>query len=181
MSSQIPAELMLEIPLLKNLSVDEIRDLMAVAEDRQYEAGSIIFDEGTCERALYVVLYGQVEIRLPVTELDDAAVTTIAGPSVVGESSFFHAAPHTAAVHCLTDVRAIRVGREQYDELAKMKPLVAFKLATSAAEILACRLQETDRWIEELLLELPGAQTAASWRNFRSRVGFNFEPQRWGP
>jgi aspartate ammonia-lyase len=181
MSSQIAAELMLEIPLLKNLSVDEIRDLLAVAEDRQYKAGEIIFDEGTGERALYVVLYGQVEIRLPVSEFDDAAVSTIIGPSVVGESSFFHPAPHTAAVHCLTTVRAIRVGRDEYDRLATSKPLVAFKLATNAAEILARRLQETDRWIEELLQEVPGAQIAASWRNFRSRVGFTFEPHRWGP
>jgi CRP/FNR family cyclic AMP-dependent transcriptional regulator len=181
MPSNIAAELLLEIPLLENLSVDEIRELLAVAEDRQYEADQTIFDAGTVERALYVVLYGQVEIRLPVTAWDEAVVTTITGPSVFGESSFFYPTPHTATAHCLTAVRAIRLTREAYDRLADTKPPVALKLASNAAEILAQRLQETDRWIEELLEQQQDAQTAASWGRFRSRVGFSFEPQRWGP
>jgi CRP-like cAMP-binding protein len=126
-------------------------------------------------------LYGQVEIRLPITTFDEAVVTTLTGPSVFGESSFFHPVPHTATAHCATAVRAIRLTRDVYDRLATTNPPVAFKLASNAAAILAQRLQETDRWIEDLLGEQQDAQTASSWGRFRSRVGFNFEPQRWGP
>jgi CRP-like cAMP-binding protein len=181
MASEMAAELLLEVPLFARLSLQEIRDLLVVAEDRQYKAGEIIFEQGVTDRALYVVLYGQVEVRLALTAFDEAAVSTITGPSVVGESSFFHPAPHAASVHCMTAVRAIRIERSIYDLLASDKPVVAFKLAMNAAEILARRLQETDRWIEELLEEVPAAQVAASWRDFRSRTGFTFGPNRWGP
>ena len=181
MPSNIAPQLLLEIPLLRNLSVEHIAQLLAAAEDRQYEADQIIFEEGVVERALYVLLYGQVEIRLPVTAFDEAVVSTVTGPSVFGESSFFHPVPHTATAHCVTAVRAIRVTRDVYDRLAEANPPVAFKLASNVAEVLAQRLQETDRWIEDLLEEQQDAQTASSWSRFRSRVGFTFEPQRWGP
>jgi CRP-like cAMP-binding protein len=181
MASHVAPELLLDISLFNGLTLDEIRDLLLVAEDRQYEAGDVISEQGVTEQALYVVFYGQVEIRLPVTAFDEAAVTTITGPSVVGETSFFHSAPHTATVHCMTSVRAIRIDRSSYDQLASDKPIAAYKLGMNAAEILARRLQETNRWIEDVLQQVPGAQIAASWQNFRTRTGFTFEPSRWGP
>jgi CRP-like cAMP-binding protein len=181
MSSKIAPELLFEIPLLQNLSVEEIGQLLKVAEDLQYDADQVIFEEGALDRALYVLLYGQVEIRLPISPFDEAVVSTITGPSVFGESSFFCPVAHTATAHCITAVRAVRVTREVYDRLAATNPSIAFKLASNAAEILAQRLQETNRWIEDLLEEQQDAQTASSWGRFRSRVGFNFAPQRWGP
>jgi len=170
-----------EIPLFEGLTIDEIEQLLGVAEDHDFESDEVIFHEGGHDRALYVIFVGEVEIVLPTPAFAETLVVKLGADSVFGESTFFHAAPHIATVRCLTPVLAVRLPRERFDRLLEQGSLAAYKLGTNAARVLAERLQATDRWIESLMQEHQDAEIAARWREFRHRIAFGHSIADYGP
>ena len=181
MPSNLPVEMLQDVPLFQHLTMAEIEELLAASEDREYRTDEVIFHEGAHDRALYVIFDGQVQIVLPTPAFQETVVATLGAGSVFGESTFFHPASHVATARCLADVLAVRLTREKYDRLLSHGSSAAHKLAANAADLLAERLQATDRWIEQILQQEQDAAVAASWRDFRRSIGFTFEPQRWGP
>lgn len=181
MSTNFPAEMFREIPLFENLSLDEIEELLAVADDRDFETDEVIFHEGGHDRELYTIFDGEVEIVLPTPAFAETLVVKLGAGSVFGESTFFHAGPHIATVRCLTPVLAVRMPRDRYDRLLDQSSLAAYKLAANAAGILAQRLQATDHWIENLVQEHQDAEVAARWRDFRHTFAFGHSLAAYGP
>jgi CRP-like cAMP-binding protein len=159
----------------------EIEELIAMSEDREYAVYHEIISEGGHDRALYVIFDGKVEVVLPSPAFEETPLVKFGPGSVFGEGGFFHAAPHVATVRCLTPVLAVRLGREQFEQLLARHSSAAYKLASNAATLLAERLQATDRWIEEMIQKQQDAAIAASWREFRRRVPFGHALACYGP
>jgi CRP/FNR family transcriptional regulator, cyclic AMP receptor protein len=166
----IPVEFLTEVPLLTGMTGEELREIIAACELRKYEAGEVIFAEGEDARELYILLEGQVRLRLPELRLEGTEIMEVGPKDVFGESTFFSPAAHTAAAEAITAARALRLDRERYDELLQAGRTSAYKLALNAAEILGARLQETDLWVWELLKEEQSARIAHSWHRFRQRT-----------
>jgi CRP-like cAMP-binding protein len=181
MPSNFPAEMLRDIPLFRNLTVDEIEEIIAVANDCEYAPGREIVSEGGYDRALYAIFDGEVEVVLPSPAFEETPLVKLGPGSVFGESAFFHASPHIATVRCLAPVLGVRLAREQFERLLERSSLAAFKLAANAAALLAERLQATDRWIEEMIQKQQDALIAASWREFRHRTMFGHALASYGP
>lgn len=177
MPSAVTATQLSEVPLLHNFESDEIAQLLEACELVDYTAGQTVVQEGDEQRALYVVVSGDVEVFLAVAGLQEAIVATLGPKSVFGEASFFHASPHTATARCRTAVSLARLNRAKYDELVAAGSRAAYRLSANAAEILASRLHATDQWLVRLLAENQTAMVA-SWQRFRERLGTSFEPVR---
>ena len=181
MASNFPPEMLRDTALFRDLTFDEIEQLLAVADDQEYGTGDEIIRESGHDRALYVVFDGELEVVLPTPAFGETVVTKLGAGSVFGESAFFHAGPHVATVRCLTPVLAVRLCRERFDRLIEQGSVAAYKLAANAAGILAQRLQATDRWIEDMLQEHQDAEIAARWREFRHRIAFGHHMADYGP
>lgn len=181
MSSNFPSEMLSETPLFEKLSLDEIEELLAIADDREYQADEVIIHEGGHDRVLYVIFHGEVEIVLPTPAFAETLVVKLGAGSVFGESTFFHAAANIATVRCLTQVLSVRLPHDRFDRLLVQGSRAAYKLAANAAGILAERLQATDRWIENLLQEHQDVEVAARWREFRHRIAFGHSVADYSP
>lgn len=174
MSVQIALSRLENVELLRNFSATEAEELMAVCDEAIYRAGDTILETGQQHRALYILLEGTVEVDLDVPKLGQRVVVQLSPPSVFGESSFYHANPHSATVRCLTETRVIRLDRSQYDSLVAKNSLAAYKLGANAAAILATRLQHTDQWIVDMLEQQTEHKNHESYLKFRERLGLHF-------
>lgn len=159
------------IPLLAGLDDVALTELISHCEAAICPPQSIIISQGAQERALIIVLDGNVQIRLAVPHVGDELVAELPAGSVFGEVSFFHAAPHSATVQCVEPARLLRLQRSKFDELKAANNVTALTLAANAAEILAERLQQVDRWIAQRLTEVQDQRIHQSWRAFRERLG----------
>jgi CRP-like cAMP-binding protein len=164
-----------QVPLFSGCTGAEVRAIVAACSFVSYETDDVLFAEGQVSSALYVILSGRVEIRLP--QLDeiqtDETLLLAAGPrDVFGESSFFARAPHRTTATALSPVSALQLHREAYDDLLQAQCLAAFKLSVNLATLLASRLQATDLWAWDLLREQRSAGLTRSWtRCFGQRIG----------
>lgn len=173
MTTKISPEQLAAIPLFADLTPAERQELLSSFDELTFSTGDVIIRAGEVEAALYVVLTGEVEIELSLLGIDTAPVTSVGPNGIFGETSFFNPAPHSATVRCRQPSTLIHLRRTEFDRLLSQNALSAFRLSAKAAQVLAARLQATDRWVSELLGEQQQL-VVASWHRFREGLGGSF-------
>lgn len=174
MPSHVTTEIVAEIPLFAGLNSSDRETLLSSFEEVSFPADSVIFRSGETAPALFLLVDGAVEIVLDVPAGMEAIIARLEPKSVFGESTFFHPAPHTATARAVAPSTLLKLSRREYDRLIDAGSSQVLQLGTKAAEILAARLQATDKWVAQLLGE-EQEQVAASWRRFRESVGVSFD------
>ena len=164
-----------QVPLFAGCTGAEVREIVAACHSESYEADSVLFSEGEVSSALYVILSGRVEIRLPQLgeiQTDETVLLEARPRDVFGESSFFAPAPHRTTATALSPVTALQLHRDAYDDMLQAQRPAAYKLSVNLATLLASRLQATDLWAWDLLREQRSAGLTRSWtRAFGGRIG----------
>ncbi|MHC4880709.1 MAG: Crp/Fnr family transcriptional regulator [Planctomycetota bacterium] len=175
----VPVSLLNDVPLLDGLTHEELSELAACGEVRRFTEGDVIFEQGSEEVCLCVILKGEVELRLPSAGASGAHIMQIGERDVFGESSFFSGGTHAAEAAAVGDLQLLVIPRAGFDELLQASRPVAWKIAMNAAGILGVRLQETDEWLAELLQQEEDARIAQSWHRFRESAGRGFTAHRF--
>ena len=117
------------------LSHDERVDCLCLGDLVKYPGGTTLVRKGDPPGALRVLLFGEAEVRVGATVLNQMTVG-----EVFGEISFILAAPASADVVARTDVSVLEISTETIRRLFKQRPSVAAALYRSLAAELARRL-----------------------------------------
>jgi CRP-like cAMP-binding protein len=152
-----PNELLKEFYLLRMTSGDDPMEprilgtiLEAIAERREFSAGTVIFKEGDRADAMYVVESGTVEVTRADSDPSDGdtVITTLRPGQEFGEMAFFDGGPRSATVRAGADCRVLRVPYDHLREEMQKRPSTAALLYRNAAAFLANRLRErTDEFM----------------------------------
>lgn len=162
------------ISLFAGCTGNEIRELLAAFETLRCPTGEVLITEGEENPRLFLLLNGEVEIRLPDLEqvqTDETLIIQLGPGEMFGEVSFFAGTPHGATATATSDVQALVLSRDAFNELLQVQRPCVYKLALNGAATLAERLHVTDRWLWDVLREEQSARIAQSWSRFRERVG----------
>jgi len=108
----------------------------------EYAAGTVICSEGDAADVVYIVLTGEVELRLQGQLLGKE----IAG-GIFGEMAMVDAATTSATAVAATDVKLARLERDQFKGFISKNP--EFSLQVMA--VLANRLRAVDQYIKAQL------------------------------
>ena len=163
-----------KIELFANLASDELRQVLPACDEVKVSAGQSIITAGQQEQALYVLLEGTAEVDLEPSRAGQRVVAELASGSVFGESSFFHASPHSATVKARTESRLLRLRRDTFDKLLQSGNVAALRIAANAATILASRLQAADHFIVDLLEQIQDERVRDALARFRSALSHPF-------
>lgn len=177
--AQIPVDQLARLNLFHGMSAADLNAIAGACTEVNYAAGEIVFEEGEVSRTVWLLLDGRVEIDLNVPKAGQREIAELTAPSLFGESSFFHSHPHSATVKTLTPVRLLKLERQRYDQLVAEGNEAALRLGVKAAEILAGRLYQTDRFVEQLLESQANAKIHAAYRHLRE--GLSREAEGSGP
>lgn len=174
MPVQVNPEQLHPVELFDNLTTLQLNDILAVCTEVLCTAGRVIIETGQEERALYILLEGTVEVDVASPRAGERQLAQLEKGSVFGESSFFHASPHSATVKALTDARLLRLDRDQFAALLQKDNIAALRVAANSAKILAAKLQQADRCIAGLLEAYAGEKIHEAYSRFRSSLGHSF-------
>jgi CRP-like cAMP-binding protein len=170
MSTEVfPSELE-SIGLLHGLTAAELAELTLHCEVADCPPDTVIATQGNEEQTLFFLLTGEAQVVLHVPHVGEEVVAEVVAPNVVGEVSFFHAAPHTATVKCVTPARLLRLRRAKFDQLRFENNRMALKIGCNAATLLAERLQQTDAWVAAQMQSIEDRRIADTWVRFRERT-----------
>jgi len=113
----------------------DIRGLFKNAEYvQEFQAGTTVFNEGTPGDVMYVVLDGELEVRVGGKRIEDAKPG-----DVVGEMALIDTKARSATVVARTDCRLVPINEKRFLVLVHETPVFALLVM----RILADRLRRT--------------------------------------
>jgi CRP-like cAMP-binding protein len=159
-----------KLPIFHGMSDQERDEALALGQLVELGAGEHIITQGKMVRNLWFIREGECEVTRRTEGGCQLNLAKLGPSSQFGEMSFFHAAPHSADVIALTDMKLVCLSRDDYDALLASGNPVAFKLAMNSLEQLAERLRRTDEWITNLVCGENHKPSPSEWTTFRNLI-----------
>lgn len=129
------------------IKVQEIEQVIARSHIQNYKAGTILCRENAIEHTFYMLLEGDVEVSKGINHQETRLLKTLTAGDFFGEMALIHNAPRAATVSAKTDVIALELNKEDFDEILKQSPSVAMAMVREISNRLR---QNDDLAIEDL-------------------------------
>ena len=122
------------VPLFDELAPVDLGAIAEVAHERSFTDGEVLASEGELGDELLIVASGTVRV-----ETGGAEIARRGRGEVVGEMSLITGGPRMASLMADGDVRAIRIGRREFESMIHDRP----DIGIGVMRVLAHRLAET--------------------------------------
>ncbi len=119
---------------MSTLSREQLLQATRIAKEQHYEAGTMIFSEGTNADAFYIVTKGTVEVILPRLNQSDVVAVQLGPGKYFGEMEFFHEKKHRASIRASEagPVEVLAIGYDKLEELLNQSDVTRETLHQSA-------------------------------------------------
>jgi CRP-like cAMP-binding protein len=138
MSLQRTLDVLKEMPLFRQVDDRRLRVIALMGEVATLKAGERLAEKGEPGDAAYVVLSGEIDIRVP-TAGGEISVARLGPGQIVGEMALLTDRPRSAAMAALTDLVVLRLDRPTLMSLLREFPDFALEMI----RVLALRLEAT--------------------------------------
>lgn len=134
---------------------------------KAYEAGDIIFKEGDEGRLMYVLLEGQVDLRVKVDK-GEAVIKTVSTPNdFFGEMALIDEKPRSATARAERKTRVLVVDGPSFEAMILQNGKFALKII----KVLSQRLRSSNDRVSELIETLPKERLARGLADYAFRFG----------
>jgi CRP/FNR family cyclic AMP-dependent transcriptional regulator len=134
-----------ELAFLSAASDDEWQALRSHAQHLRVLAGHLVIPEGSVDRALYIVLEGDLEVTVLRSKRGgERQISVIEAGTVFGEIGFFDSQPRSANVRATTDAALLRLSLETFQVLAAKEPALGRLILLDLGRVLATRLRAVE-------------------------------------
>jgi small-conductance mechanosensitive channel/CRP-like cAMP-binding protein len=138
-----------KVDLFRDLAPEE-RDRIATAlKYAPFGRGETLTKQGNVAHWLYIIVSGEVGVRVSVEDGGDREVSRLQGPAFVGEMGLLTGDPRTATIVAVTDVECYRLDKTAFQTILQERP----ELAGTVAEVLTRRKVELEAVREGLSAE----------------------------
>jgi len=127
------AKLIVNSSLGVELSDSEIDILSNAMHERGLSDGEFLFEDGTSDDSLHVILAGKVEVVKRTGDDSFASLAVLREGELAGELSFIDGAPHTVGLRALCETRVLSLTRDSFEEMIDSNPRLVYKVMRAVA------------------------------------------------
>jgi len=125
----------------------EVQDLIAFSRVNNYPPDTVLCRENALEFTFYMILEGEVEVSKSINESEARLLQTLGPGDFFGEMGIIHNAPRAATVVTKTNLVALELDKEAFDNVLKRSSSIAMAMVHEISN----RLRENDELaIEDL-------------------------------
>ncbi|MSP92018.1 MAG: cyclic nucleotide-binding domain-containing protein [Myxococcales bacterium] len=127
------------VPLLSDLSGEQLLPVSDIVQDRTFEPGDLIFQEGDPGDHLYVIEEGEVDVLK-----GGVRVATLGMNECFGEMALLDSSPRSASVRARRTARVLVISRDDFQDLLDMHPALARGVIRVLTQRLRAQTQSAD-------------------------------------
>lgn len=136
-----------KIPLFMNLSMELLKDISEITEERHYYAGQIVFEEGDIGDEMYLIYTGRVKIFKRGKNREEMVLSELGEKDYFGEMALLDDAPRSASAMVLEPAVLSVLTREKLYTIIYEKPEIAIEVC----RILSSRLRDANDRLQDAL------------------------------
>ena len=133
------------LPILKPLSLDELRAMHTLADRRTYRPGERLIEQGEKGEALLVVAAGEVKVEVVGDDGAAREVARLGTGAALGEMSMVDLAPASARVTAVEQSSVFAFPFDRLGSHLEADPRVGYKILRVLGRILSARLREANQ------------------------------------
>jgi CRP/FNR family transcriptional regulator, anaerobic regulatory protein len=135
-----------KVPILSNLTNEEIAEVLMTTTHKNYKKGEIIYLEGEVAQKLFIINKGKVKISKLSEEGKEQIIRILSIGDFMGELSLFTEHPLKNNAEALEATSVCIIGSKKINDLMEKSPGIALKIIKE----LSIRLETTENLIESL-------------------------------
>ena len=136
------------------LKPEEIDFLSNYATTEQYKAGAIVYRKGQPASRAYVLLEGEVLLRVPSQTGQDLIVEQASSGTMIGASVLL-GETYMVTAQCLTDCKIMNIGKTPLERIVEANPQMGLVIEQYLAEMYYQRSIDLMHKLEALIREVP--------------------------
>ena len=137
------------------LRPDQVRAISDVAEVVEFEAGETIYERGAKATHFYVVLQGQISLRLPGTSGVSIQIDELTEGAVFGSCICFQLVDYSLKAQCTRDSKVLKIESATLKELMDEDLLMGYTIQTQISRIYFNRYIQTMKKLQSIVMNLP--------------------------
>lgn len=115
-----------------------------MTEEKAFEPGEMIFEEGSDDHNLYVILKGDVEISKKTTEGQPKVIAELEKGEFLGEGVLSGITKKPASAKAISETTLLLLSRDNFEKLMKEEPTTVVDFLLSVLEAANSRLTKTN-------------------------------------
>jgi CRP-like cAMP-binding protein len=145
----LAGKMMLErSPLFRGLSPEILGRIAALAAQRSYRSGDVVFMQGDPGDALYGVVKGKIRISAGTSVGKEIFLNIMEPGDTFGEIALLDGGPRTASATAIENAELVLIRRDQFTAVLEREPRLALELLRLCGE----RLRWTSGLVEDAAL-----------------------------
>ena len=137
------------------LRPEQVRAVSDVAQVVEFDAGETIYERGTPADHFYVVLDGQVSLRLPGTSGVSIQIEELTEGAVFGSCICFQLVEYSLNAQCTRDSKLLKIESATLKELMDNDLMMGYTLQTQISRIYFNRYIQTMKKLQSIVMNLP--------------------------
>jgi len=163
-----------ELELFESLRDDEIDALAGKVDTFEWDAGTVVFEEGDVGDACYVIYNGRVKVTKRLVDGQPIALAHIEHGGMVGELALFANERRAATLQAVEQTTAIAISREDLMAILHGNAEAAISMAIHVARLLQ---RATDRQFQSATSTVNGRILTTLLAQVEARQGRNGEQE----
>lgn len=143
-------EFLKQTDLFKELTDDELLEIIAIGRVKQFAGGKIIFAEGDPGDTLYLIIEGSVRIS-KMSGNNEEALAVLEARSFFGEMTLFDRQPRSAHAIAHNKASVFAISADDLKKLFDNNKSIAYKFLWSFCLTLTSRLRNTNEKFQVIM------------------------------
>lgn len=136
------------------LRPDQVRSLSETAEEVSLAAGALVYQKGQAARHLYVIIEGQVALRMPVRRGVSVLVDELGTGAMFGSCVCMDLPTYTLAAHCTEDSRLLKIDAMLLKRLMDDDLRMGYAIQTQISKIYFQRYLDAMHNLQAIVMNL---------------------------
>lgn len=124
--SQHDLQIISQSVLGADLNEAECQALVGIASHRKLTKDEILFEEGSQDDQLYVLINGKIDVIKSAGTKEETTMATLKPGALAGELSFIDGEPHSMTLRSRNDSEVIILHRADFEQLIQTNPMVVY-------------------------------------------------------
>ena len=137
------------------LRPEQVNTLSAAAEEISLRAGDVVFQRGEAADNFYVVLKGQVALRLPQPDGVSVLIDEVTEGTIFGSCVCFQIDSYTLSATCSADSRILKIKAATLKKLMDDDPIMGYAIQTHISRAYFKRYVDTMRKLQSIVQSIP--------------------------